>query len=355
MNHEINETNHFDRPLDLSNFVLDPQDPMHGATEKHHGAVGNPPEHLDLEVWEGRSPQRQAGAANIDTTSQWAKQFGSSDNDSSRGITTDSSGNVYLTGYTYGDLAGKNAGDGSYDAWVAKINSLPQPTVSIATTDADAAETASGQTTNSGAFTITRTGDTTNPLTVNYSVDGKATNNEDYQKLIGSIVIPAGETKVSLLLEVIDDEKTEYPEKVTVTVEPNFFYGVDLDKSATVNISDNDKPVVSISAIDASSAETKTGETTNPAKLKVRRTGDLSKPLTVGYTVSGTATKGTDYKIPRKITFSAGVHTVGVPINIVDDALVEGKETANIILASSPNYNLAKAKIAKVAIADNDK
>jgi hypothetical protein len=45
---------------------------------------------------------------------EWIKQFGTSTLDSSNGVATDSSGNVYISGYTYGALAGTNKG--SYDA-----------------------------------------------------------------------------------------------------------------------------------------------------------------------------------------------------------------------------------------------
>jgi hypothetical protein len=287
---------------------------------------------------------------------QWTKQFGTSSWDYSV-IATDNNDNVYLTGSTGGgstggDLAGQNAG--GYDAWVAKINPETQSKVSISATDSVAAETASGQTSNPGKFTITRTGDIIDPLTVNYAVNGRATNGEDYQKLTGSVIIPVGKTKVSLPIDAIDDIRSEYPEKVTVDLKSNIFYNLDAAKSATVTIADNEKPVVSIFAIDAQASETKTGETPNPGRLKVRRAGDLSNPLTVNYKVSGTATKGSDYKLPSKITFPAGVSTIGVPINIIDDALGEGVENANVILTSNSNYNLAKARSAKVAIADND-
>ena len=45
--------------------------------------------------------------------------------------------------------------------------------------------------TNPGEFTLTRTGDTTTPLTVNYGVGGSAVNGFDYPPLLGSVVIPA--------------------------------------------------------------------------------------------------------------------------------------------------------------------
>ena len=51
---------------------------------------------------------------------QFIQQFGSEDYEFPWGIDTDSEGNVYVTGWTLGDLEGENAG--SYDTWVAKYN-----------------------------------------------------------------------------------------------------------------------------------------------------------------------------------------------------------------------------------------
>jgi hypothetical protein len=50
----------------------------------------------------------------------WIKQFGTGGDDSAYSIATDSKGNVYLTGWTDGDLGSPNAG--SWDAWVAKYD-----------------------------------------------------------------------------------------------------------------------------------------------------------------------------------------------------------------------------------------
>jgi hypothetical protein len=50
----------------------------------------------------------------------WKKQLGSSEYDYSYGVATDSQGNVFISGYTFGALAGDNKGRG--DAWVAKYS-----------------------------------------------------------------------------------------------------------------------------------------------------------------------------------------------------------------------------------------
>ncbi|RCJ29606.1 hemolysin [Nostoc minutum NIES-26] len=52
---------------------------------------------------------------------EWIRQFGTKDYEFPRGIGTDSQSNVYMTGWTLGNLGGQNAG--SDDAWVAKYDS----------------------------------------------------------------------------------------------------------------------------------------------------------------------------------------------------------------------------------------
>ena len=55
-------------------------------------------------------------------TKQWTKQLGTSSYDEGYGVTTDSSGNIYVTGSTDGGLDG-NTNSGSYDIFLVKYNS----------------------------------------------------------------------------------------------------------------------------------------------------------------------------------------------------------------------------------------
>ena len=57
---------------------------------------------------------------NSSGTKQWTQQLGTSSYDGAYGVATDSSGNVYVTGYTSGGLDGANAG--SNDIFVVKYN-----------------------------------------------------------------------------------------------------------------------------------------------------------------------------------------------------------------------------------------
>jgi Beta-propeller repeat. len=63
-----------------------------------------------------------AWVAKYDATGRrvWKRQLGSSNNDGALAVATDIANNVYVSGYTYGALAGAN--QGGLDAWVAKYD-----------------------------------------------------------------------------------------------------------------------------------------------------------------------------------------------------------------------------------------
>ncbi|MGB3204021.1 MAG: S8 family serine peptidase [Crinalium sp.] len=134
-------------------------------------------------------------------------------------------------GYTIG-------GTGNATVTIAD-NDGTLPVVSIAASDATAAETPSGQVANQGRYTLTRTGSTTSALTVNYTVGGTATNGTDYQALGGSITFAAGQTSVNLPVKVTNDNLVEANETVAVTLSANSAYSIGT-ASATVTIADND-------------------------------------------------------------------------------------------------------------------
>ena len=55
-------------------------------------------------------------------TSTWTKQLGTTESDFGLDVTTDSSGNIYVTGITFGGLDG-NTSSGSDDIFLVKYNS----------------------------------------------------------------------------------------------------------------------------------------------------------------------------------------------------------------------------------------
>ena len=91
---------------------------------------------------------------------------------------------------------------------------VPPPLVTIAATQPNA--NASGV---AGIFTVTRTGDTTQALTVNYQVAGTALAGSDYQALTGSVTFPAGAASAQVVVNPLGDPNPLVPDPLTVQVQ----------------------------------------------------------------------------------------------------------------------------------------
>ncbi|WP_301337672.1 Calx-beta domain-containing protein, partial [Microcystis aeruginosa] len=71
------------------------------------------------------------------------------------------------------------------------------------------------------------------------------------------------------------------------------------------------------------------------------RTGVTTDALTVNYTVSGTATNGTDYaSIPTSVTFAAGSATATVIVDPTADTTIESNETVILTLTAGTGYTV---------------
>jgi hypothetical protein len=154
---------------------------------------------------------------------------------------------------------------------------------------------------------------------------------------------------------VIDDTLIESNETAILTLSTSSNYTVGATNTATVTIADNDQNTVTVSAIDASAAEVVSGQTPNPGMYRFSRTGSTSSALTVPYIMSGTSLNGTDYTfLNGTATIAAGQTFVDVPLNVIDDTLIESNETAILTLSTSSNYTVGATNTATVTIADND-
>jgi Domain of unknown function (DUF5666)/Calx-beta domain len=108
-------------------------------------------------------------------------------------------------------------------------------------------------------------------------------------------------------------------------------------------------PVVSVVALDADASE----NGSSPGAFRFTRTGDLSAQLTVAFTMSGTATNGTDYQNLQTATFLPSLPTVDVTLTPLADNLVEGAESATLTLTPAAQYQLGAQAAATVNIADH--
>ena len=87
----------------------------------------------------------------------------------------------------------------------------------------------------------------------------------------------------------------------------------------------------------------------------VARSGDTTHPLTVYFTVAGTATSGVDYvALPANVTIPGGAASADVVVTPIDDSEVESNETVVLTLTGSVGYQVGSPAAATVTIVSDD-
>jgi hypothetical protein len=147
--------------------------------------------------------------------------------------------------------------DPTAQAATATINDNDINVLTVVASDAAADE--SGDT---GTFTITRTGDLTNALTVDYVLGGTALHGVDYQKLVGAATILAGEASTTVTVIPIDDTIGEPQQTVILQLRSGTTSQLGTPASATVTLSDNDLPALSVTPLDGIAVEPASGSET---------------------------------------------------------------------------------------------
>lgn len=227
-------------------------------------------------------------------------------------------------------------------------NDTTRPVVAIEATDIYATETAG----DSGTFRISRTGSTAGALSVALTLSGTAGNGTDFTAMPATVSIPAGQSSAIITLTPTDDAAIETPEDATLTVVTNANYVVSpIASAATVTITDNDLPSVSLTVADDTLNEAGRGT----GLVILTRTGSLASPLKAYYGLSGRALHGTDYAaLPGEVTFPAGAESVPVVITPYDDDIGEIDESISFTLTTFDNaYTLGASFTANLTIKDN--
>ncbi|HEY8667891.1 MAG TPA: FG-GAP-like repeat-containing protein [Tepidisphaeraceae bacterium] len=148
--------------------------------------------------------------------------------------------------YTISLLPGQVADTTGNQAAAAALKSFTvaiPPTVSIAATDASAAEL-NPPSANTATFTFTRNGSPANLLTVTYSAAGTAQNGVDYDPISGTAIFDPGSATATVTITPINDTSVEGTETVILTLSPsaNGMYSISSTQSAaTITIADNDR------------------------------------------------------------------------------------------------------------------
>lgn len=203
----------------------------------------------------------------------------------------------------------------------------PRPTITVAATDPNA-----GEPNNPGVVTFTRTGVTTRSLTIYYTVQGSARPGTDYQALSGVAVFAIGQSTAPVTVQPVDDQSYEGWEDLTLQLLPGIHYLNGTNESATVTLADDELPGIKVWA---SPEEITEGSGTNGA-FGFLRGGDTRSPLTVFFTLSGTATNGVAYQtLPLSVTFATNTFETNLTVVPINNANFSGPRS--LVLTVLPN------------------
>ncbi len=212
------------------------------------------------------------------------------------------------------------------------------------------------------AVTVTRTGGSAGVVSTNVTLsDGTATSPADYTNTPIPVTFADGDTAPKVItIPIVNDTLVENNETVNLSLTPPTG-GATLgtQSTATLTILDDDvpllKPVVFVGALDPTAGEP--GRADGNGVFQFARTGgDINQDLTIRYTVSGTATAGSDYNaLSGTVTIAAG-QTVSAPVNVVPltDGRNEPVESVVVKVAEDIAYQVGSADTASVRILDNN-
>ena len=195
--------------------------------------------------------------------------------------------------------------------------------------------------------------------TFSYSVSGTATAGSGNDFTIqdsGTVMVWGGATGAIIPVTINDDSASENAETVILTLTGGTGYTLGSTTSHTLTITDNDNsaPPVAAFALASSSAEESGGTHYVRVSLSPAPSGGLS----LNYSVSGTATAGSDsdFTIQNSGTLSvaAGAIAALIPVAINSDSIDENPETVILTLTSGTGYTLGSATVHTLTISSTD-
>jgi hypothetical protein len=156
-------------------------------------------------------------------------------------------------------------------------------------------------------------------------------------------------------VDPIADTTIEVNETVALTLAAGSGYTIGTATAVTGTIT-NDDPRITLAVAPASVTE----DGANNLAFTFTRTGLTTNPITVNYTVSGTATLGTDYTgiaitpATKTVTFAAGSATAVVTVDPTPDTRIEPNETVGLRLAAGSGYTIGTTASVNGTITNDD-
>ena len=239
-----------------------------------------------------------------------------------------------------------------------------KPTLNISASTSIVAEGASV------TFTITADVAPTSDLTIALNTTGSAAagddpaNDDDYDTILGSATIKAGELTTSFTSQVFVDNTIEDDEDIIVAMTTQFgndpTYALGNTNQVRVVIAANGSELRPLLTVKASSETISEGSSVT---FTVRTSVKSNRDIQFNVTLSGNASQDVDFLTPDRDTYTinAGSYSVDVQIQIRRDNTVEPDETLVLTLNSdtppsgkTDRYFLGTPTVAEVTIESDD-
>jgi len=211
--------------------------------------------------------------------------------------------------------------------------------VGVAVTDGVAAE---GEVVDTGVFTISRAGDTSTDLTVNYTLSGTAQNGVDYDFLSGTADIHAGQMSVSVTVLPVDDSDIESNESVAIAVaEGSYIIGADDTVSITIWDDEQSSSSWHVSA-DSGNDATGDGSPTSPWST-------IGHAMTHAVSVASDATPITIYvdegTFEEPVVLVPHVSLVGAGPDLTTLRYYDENDTEHVVITAADNSAISGCTI----------
>ncbi len=257
--------------------------------------------------------------------------------------------------------------DPAYSGAPAQTHNIADNDVATVTVSTSGVPTEAGAT--AATFTLTTLDILDVPVTVTFSMSGAATVTPandygissaggSYTGPGGTAILPAGSgSSIVVTLTPVQDSRVEADETAVLTVQSIGQATPGAPGSGTLTITDDDVAVITVTPA-GSPAESPLVAGT----YTISTASTLEIALTVNFAMSGTAV-GADYTLAgaagfafpngtASLSIGAGPRSVVVTFTPVDDALVEGSETATLSVTAGVKYSGTPS--ANLTILDDD-
>jgi Ca2+-binding RTX toxin-like protein len=244
--------------------------------------------------------------------------------------------------------------DGTVD--IGAFEFQPAPNLSLSINDVTLTEGNSG--TKNATFTVTLSGETFQPVTVNYATaNGTATAGSDYTATTGTLIfnVNPGETSKQITVSVLGDSLFEANETFFVNLSNATNASIaDAQAQGTITNDDVTLPTITLAVSPTSVSE----DGTTNLIYTFTRTGATTNALTVNYGITGTANTS-DYTgatpgTGKTITFAANSATATLTIDPTADTIVESNETVALTLATGTGYTIGTTTAVIGTITNDD-